>query len=94
MTTITTTAIDVAHDLNMANDPEWDALTDAGDDEGQAALVAHWEARLTAAAERLDVDVAFLQAGSPESHEWTRGLDEDGIEAAAELAARLWDEAR
>ena len=84
------TVIDVAFDLNMADDPEWANA----DDEARFALVIRWENRLTEAADRVGVSVHFLAVGSPEAYEWSKGLSGQDYEATFDLAARLWDEAR
>lgn len=84
------TAIDVAFDLNMANDQEWNVA----DDEARGVLVSRWENLLTDAADRLGVSVDFITVGSPEAHEWSKGLSDQDYEATFELAARLWDEAQ
>ena len=89
----TETAIDIAHDLNMSNDDEWNAAN--GDYDAENAIVAAWEARLTAAAERLGVTVTFLGIGTPEAYEWDKahGSTDEDAEAVCNLAAKVWDEA-
>jgi hypothetical protein len=94
MNHLDTTTIDVAFDLHEVQDPEWMDACEIDDDTTKWAIVAKWEARLTAAAEARGVTVDFVPQGGPDAFEWCKKHvhSDDDSEAVAELAMMLWDD--
>lgn len=58
-------------------------------EDAEAAIIDHWQTRLTAAAERLGHEILYTQDAA-EAHDWTLGQDQT---ARWEAFSQLWQEA-